>query len=82
MPELVQVNVMTAISLTVLQWKVLVLRKKIRVGTWNVRSLYQGKHHIVEKEMKRTEIDILGICEHRWSGQGHFKTLTGGMYIY
>ena len=37
------------------------LRKKIRIGTWNVRSLYQGKHHIVEKEMKRTEIDILGI---------------------
>ena len=32
--------------------------------------------------MKRTEIDILGICEHRWSGQGHFKMLTGGMYIY
>ena len=41
------------------------LRKKIKIGTWNVRSLYQGKYHIVEKEMERTEIDILGICEHR-----------------
>ena len=43
------------------------LRKEIKIGTWNVRSLYQGKHYIVEKEMERTEIEILGICEHRWS---------------
>ena len=49
------------------------LRKKIKIGTWNVRSLYQGKHYIVEKEMERTEIEILGICEHRRSHRAILK---------
>ena len=41
------------------------LSGKLKIGTWNVRSLYGGKHIIVEDEMNRNNIDILGISEHR-----------------
>ena len=33
------------------------------IGTWNVRSVNQGKLVVVKKEMKRVNIDILGITE-------------------
>lgn len=37
-----------------------------RIGTWNVRSMYEGgKVHNVIKEMKRLNISILGISEMR-----------------
>ncbi|XP_068084647.1 craniofacial development protein 2-like, partial [Anabrus simplex] len=44
------------------------------LGTWNVRSMYQGKLDIVKREMKRLGIDILGISEVRWIGIGEFAT--------
>ena len=31
-------------------------------GTWNVRSMNQGKLEVVNQEMARVNIDILGIC--------------------
>ncbi|MCH9665805.1 MAG: hypothetical protein K0U41_08180 [Gammaproteobacteria bacterium] len=43
----------------------------IKIGTWNVRTLYQaGKLDNVRQEMDRLEINILGICETRWSNNG------------
>ena len=33
------------------------------IGTWNVRSMNQGKLEAVKHEMKRVNIDILGISE-------------------
>uniref|UniRef100_A0A0B6ZZU5 Uncharacterized protein n=1 Tax=Arion vulgaris TaxID=1028688 RepID=A0A0B6ZZU5_9EUPU len=79
MADQVQVNVMTAKSPTVL------LRKDLPLDygrTWNVRSLYHGKLHMICNEMERTKTPILGITEHRWAGQGHFKTSTGDTVIY
>ena len=32
-------------------------------GTWNVRSLNQGKLEVVKQEMARVNINILGISE-------------------
>ena len=32
-------------------------------GTWNVRSVNQGKLEVVKQEMARVNIDILGITE-------------------
>ena len=32
-------------------------------GTWNVRSMKQGKLEVVKEEMTRMNIDILGISE-------------------
>ena len=32
-------------------------------GTWNVRSMNQGKLEVVKQEMARVNLDILGISE-------------------
>ena len=33
------------------------------VGTWNARSMNQGKLEVVKQEMARVNIDILGISQ-------------------
>ena len=38
------------------------------IGTWNVRSMNQGKLEVVKQEMARVNIDILGISELKWTG--------------
>ena len=49
-------------------------------GTWNVRSLNQGKLEVVKQEMARVHIDILGISELKWTGMGKFN--SGDHFIY
>ena len=48
-------------------------RSKIRcckeqycIGTWNIRSMNQGKLEVVKQEMARVNVDILGISELKW----------------
>ena len=50
------------------------------VGTWNVRSMNQGKLEMVKQEMARVNVDILGICELKWTGMGEFN--SDDHYIY
>ena len=50
------------------------------IGTWNVRSLNQGKLQVVKQEMTRVNIDILGISELRWTGMSEFN--SDDHYIY
>ena len=50
------------------------------IGTWNVRSMNQGKLEVVKHEMTRVNIDILGISELRWTGMGEFN--SHDHYIY
>ena len=38
------------------------------MGTWNVRSMNQGKLEVVKQEMARVNVDILGISELKWTG--------------
>ena len=33
------------------------------MGTWNVRSMNQGKLEVVKQEMARVNVDVLGISE-------------------
>ena len=40
------------------------------IGTWNVRSMNQGTLEVVNQEMARVNIDILGINELKWTGMG------------
>ena len=49
-------------------------------GTWNVRSMNQGKLEVVKQEMARVNIDILGISELKWTGMGKFN--SDDHYIY
>ena len=38
------------------------------IGTWNVRSMNQGKLEVVKQEMARVNVDTLGISELKWIG--------------
>ena len=40
----------------------------------------QGKLEVVEQEMGRVNVDILGISKLKWTGMGEFN--TDGHYIY
>ena len=44
------------------------------IGTWNIRSINQGKLEVVKQEMARVNIDILGISEQKWTGMGEFNS--------
>ena len=48
------------------------------VGTWNVRSMNQGKLGVVTQEMASGNVDISGISELKWTGMGEFNS----DYIY
>ena len=50
------------------------------IGTWNVRSMNQGKLEVVKQEMERVNIDVVGISELRWTGMGEFN--SDDHYIY
>ena len=59
------------------------LRNKARIGTWNVRTLYQtGKLVNVIQEMNRCGISALGISETHWTDKGHCTTATGELVIF
>ena len=44
------------------------------MGTWNVRSMNQGKLEVIKQEMARVNVDILGISELKWTGMGEFNS--------
>ena len=50
------------------------------IGTWNVRSMNQGKLEVVKQEMARVNMDILGINELKWTGMGELN--SDDHYIY
>ena len=50
------------------------------IGTWNVRSMNQGKLDMVKQEMARVNVDILGISELKWTGMDEFN--SDDHYIY
>ena len=41
--------------------KIRCCKEQYRIGTWNVRSMNQGKLEVVKQEMARVKVDILGI---------------------
>ena len=43
--------------------KVRCYKEKYCIGTWNVRSMNQGKLEVVKQEMARVNIDNLGISK-------------------
>ena len=56
--------------------KVQCCKEQYCIGTWNVRSVNQGKLEVVKQEMARVNIDILGIRELKWTGVGEFSSMT------
>ena len=53
--------------------KVRCYKEQYCIGTWNVRSMNQGKLEVVKQEMARVNIDVLGITELKYAGMGKFN---------
>ena len=60
--------------------KVQCCKEQYYIGTWNVRSMDQGRLEVVKQEMVRVNIDILEISELKWTGMGEFN--SDDHYIY
>ena len=60
--------------------KVPCCKEQYCIGTWNVRSMNQGKMEMVKQEMARVNVNILRISELKWTGMGEFN--SDDHYIY
>ena len=62
--------------------KVQCCKEQYCIGTWNVRSMNQGKLEMVQQEMARVNVDIHSriISELKWTGMGEFN--SDDHYIY
>ena len=45
-----------------------IAKERVRISTWNVRTLNNGNLEVVKREMEKT--DVLGISEMKWTGMG------------
>ena len=59
-----------AVDVTDDRSKVRRCKEQYCIGTWNVRSMKQGKLAMVKQEMVRVNTDILGISELKWTEMG------------
>ena len=59
--------------------KVQCCKEQYCIGSWNVRSMNQGKLEVVKQEMARVN-NILGISKLKWTGMGEFH--SDDHYIY
>ena len=60
--------------------KVQCCKEQYCIGTWNARSMNQGKLEVVKQEMARVNADILGISEIKSAGMDEFN--SDDHYIY
>ena len=60
--------------------KVQCCKEQYCIGTWNVRSMNQGKLEVVKQEMARVNVDSLGISELKLTEMGEFN--SDDYYIY
>ena len=60
--------------------KVRCCKEQYCIGTWNARSMNQGKFKVVKQEMARVNYNILGISELKWIRMGEFN--SDDHYIY
>ena len=54
--------------------KVWCYKEQYCIGTWNVRSMNQGKLEVVKQKMARMNINILAINQLRWTEMGEFDS--------
>ena len=56
------------------------IRRDIKFGTWNVRSLYRaGSLKAAARELARYKLDVVGVQEFRWDKEG---TVRAGDYNF
>ena len=49
-------------------------KQEYYIGTWNVRSMNQGKLEVVTQEIARVNVNILGISELKWTAMSEFNS--------
>ena len=54
--------------------KVQCCKEQYSIGTWNVRSVNQGKLEVIKQEMARVNVNILEIRELKWTGMGELNS--------
>ena len=69
-----------AVDVTSDRNKVRCCKEQYCTGTWNVRSMNQGKLEVVKQKMARVNVDILGISKLIWTGMDEFN--SDDHYIY
>ena len=60
--------------------KVQCCKEQYCIGTWNVKSMNQGKLEVVKQEMAKVNVDVLGISKLKWTGMCEFN--SEDHYIY
>jgi hypothetical protein len=56
------------------------MKKDMRFGTWNFRSLYRsGSLTAIARELSRYKLDLVDVQEVRWDKRG---TVRAGDYIF
>ena len=75
-----QSNECPVVDVTGDESKVRWCKEQYCIGTWNVRSINQGKLEVVKQERARVNIDILEISELKRTGMGEFY--SDEHYIY
>ena len=69
-----------AVDVTGDRSKVRCCKEQYCIGTWNVRSMNQGKLEVVKQETARVNVNILGASELKWTGMDEFN--SDDQYIY
>ena len=60
--------------------KVRCCKEQYCIGSWNVKSVNQGKLEVVKQEMARMNVNILGMRKLIWAAMGEFN--SDDRYIY
>ena len=69
-----------AVDVTGDRSKVQCCKKQYCIGTWNVRSMNQGKLEVVKQEMARVNINILGISKLKRTGMDEYNSNDHHIY--
>ena len=69
-----------AVHVTGDESKVRCCREQYCIGTWDARSMSQGKLKVVKQEMARVNVNVLGISKLKRTEMGEFN--SDDHYIY
>ena len=56
--------------------KIQCCKEQYCIGTWNIKSMNQGKLEVVKQEMARVNIKIFGISELKWTESVNLTPMT------
>ncbi|VDP68070.1 unnamed protein product [Schistosoma curassoni] len=61
----------------------LTTRETIYLGTWNVRTMWDtGRAFRIAAEMRRYNLEVLGISETHWTQFGQQQLTSGELLLY